>query len=179
MTDQQQTMIQAPERCPICGNPALIGQTLDNAWYAMCSQDKCIRIDCYWPSKDEAIVAWNRRTSPMQSSGVIYAIEQCAECLGTGAPSVEEEQAGRSCCGVCGGSGNKPGAEPRTTTDSLTADAVAVREALQLAVNHIEHMAHWIGGTNCGDIKGIYSFEALGEDMPGIKSALVGAEGSR
>lgn len=47
-------------------------------------------------------------------------------------------------------------------------DRVAVLEgALQEAKHHIEHMAAWIGKQNGG-----YSFEALGEDMPGIDAAL-------
>ena len=50
------------EACPFCGSPALVGQTLDDAWYVMCQEDKCLRIDNYWPTKDEAIAAWNRRT---------------------------------------------------------------------------------------------------------------------
>lgn len=41
------------------------------------------------------------------------------------------------------------------------------RAAFKLAIEHIEHMAAWIGQNNRG-----YSFEALGEDMPGIKAAL-------
>ncbi|WP_303758398.1 Lar family restriction alleviation protein [Sphingobium yanoikuyae] len=50
--------------CPICGNTALVGQTLDDAWYAMCSQDKCVRLDCYWRTRAEAIAAWNQRATP-------------------------------------------------------------------------------------------------------------------
>ena len=40
-------------------------------------------------------------------------------------------------------------------------------EALKTAILHLEHMAAWIGRQNAG-----YSFESLGEDMPGIKAAL-------
>lgn len=39
--------------------------------------------------------------------------------------------------------------------------------ALQKAIGHIEHMAAWISAQNAG-----YSFESLGEDMPGIRIAL-------
>lgn len=39
--------------------------------------------------------------------------------------------------------------------------------ALKLAVSHIEHMAAWIVERRAG-----YSFESLGEDMPGIYAAL-------
>lgn len=39
--------------------------------------------------------------------------------------------------------------------------------ALRTAISHIEHMAAWIGKQNAG-----YSFESLGEDMPGIRAAL-------
>lgn len=40
-------------------------------------------------------------------------------------------------------------------------------KALALAIQHIEHMAAWIAKQNAG-----YSFESLGEDMPGMKAAL-------
>lgn len=40
------------------------------------------------------------------------------------------------------------------------------QSALKLAIQHIEHMAAWIGAQNAG-----YSFESLGEDMPGIRAA--------
>lgn len=50
--------------------------------------------------------------------------------------------------------------------DDLTA-------ALKTALDHIEHMAAWITQTNGPDIvKGIYSFESLGEDAPGMRAAL-------
>ncbi len=48
-----------------------------------------------------------------------------------------------------------------------------MRSALKLAVEHIEHMAAHF--SNCGTG---YSFECLGEDMPGIKAALAATEGS-
>lgn len=41
------------------------------------------------------------------------------------------------------------------------------REALRCAIDHIKHMAAWIARLNSG-----YSFESLGEDMPGIEAAL-------
>lgn len=43
--------------------------------------------------------------------------------------------------------------------------------ALKVANDHIEHMAKWIGDQKAG-----YSFEALGEDMPGIRAAIELAE---
>lgn len=43
----------------------------------------------------------------------------------------------------------------------------AVFAALRKAVDHITHMAEWIGKQNAG-----YSFEGLGEDLPGIRDAL-------
>ena len=49
--------------CPFCGGAPLIGQTLDDAWYAMCEQDHCARLDKYWPTKGEAIAAWGTRTN--------------------------------------------------------------------------------------------------------------------
>lgn len=47
---------------------------------------------------------------------------------------------------------------------------VKVLEALETAIRHIEHMAAFIEKTHsdCGT----YSFESLGEDMPGMKAAL-------
>lgn len=44
--------------------------------------------------------------------------------------------------------------------------------ALHTAVRHIEHMAAWISKQNAG-----YSFEGLGEDMPGMRAAIARAEG--
>ncbi len=45
--------------------------------------------------------------------------------------------------------------------------AKALAEALRYAKNHIEHMANFIAAKRAG-----YSFESLGEDMPGILEAL-------
>lgn len=50
--------------CPFCGGKALIGQTLDHAWYAMCEQDFCCKIDSYWRTEAEACAAWNTRAAP-------------------------------------------------------------------------------------------------------------------
>lgn len=45
-----------------------------------------------------------------------------------------------------------------------------LKQALVLAVQHIEHMAAWITERN---IEGAdYSFASLGEDMPGIKAVM-------
>lgn len=44
------------------------------------------------------------------------------------------------------------------------------KQALTLAIHHIEHMAAWITAQNAG-----YSFESLGEDMPGIRAAVGGS----
>lgn len=44
--------------------------------------------------------------------------------------------------------------------------------ALKLAVEHIHHMAHYITTTSNNHLKNVYSFEALGEDMPAIEAAL-------
>jgi hypothetical protein len=43
-------------------------------------------------------------------------------------------------------------------------------DALKTAIEHIEHMAAWITTQKAG-----YSFEALGEDMPGIRDAVAQA----
>lgn len=48
----------------------------------------------------------------------------------------------------------------------------AVREALALAIKHIDHMAAFITKANSDYHCGIYSFESLGEDMPGLRAAL-------
>lgn len=42
-----------------------------------------------------------------------------------------------------------------------------LKDALKTAIGHIEHMAAWITARNAG-----YSFESLGEDMPGIRAAI-------
>ncbi len=55
----------------------------------------------------------------------------------------------------------------RATADTLRRERDEVRSALKLAIDHIEHMAAWLSGKGTG-----YSFESLGEDMPGIKAAL-------
>jgi len=50
-----------------------------------------------------------------------------------------------------------------------------MRDALKLAIQHIEHMAAWISARNSNiayEGAVTYSFEALGEDMPGIKAAV-------
>lgn len=59
-------------------------------------------------------------------------------------------------------------APPRGRTN-LEAELLA---QLKTAKGHIAHMAAWISQKNTG-----YSFEALGEDMPGIDAAIARAEG--
>lgn len=49
----------------------------------------------------------------------------------------------------------------------IKARETALRATLKTAVSHIEHMAAWITSKNAG-----YSFESLGEDMPGLYAAL-------
>lgn len=44
---------------------------------------------------------------------------------------------------------------------------------LSLAISHIDHMAAWISEANRDYHVGIYSFESLCEDMPGIRAVLV------
>lgn len=49
------------------------------------------------------------------------------------------------------------------------------KDALRTAIAHIEHMAAWISARNSNiayEGASTYSFESLGEDMPGIKAAL-------
>ena len=62
--------------CPFCGGEALIGQTLDDAWYAMCIQDHCCKIESYWRTKAEAIAEWNARATI-----AVPDVEQIAEYL--------------------------------------------------------------------------------------------------
>lgn len=50
-----------PLPCPFCGGEALIGQTLDGAWYAMCVVDHCCKLESYWRTEAEALTAWNTR----------------------------------------------------------------------------------------------------------------------
>lgn len=50
--------------------------------------------------------------------------------------------------------------------NEAAAEIKMLRDALRTAVGHIEHMAAWIGNQNAG-----YSFESLGEDMPGIRAS--------
>ncbi|MFC3163106.1 Lar family restriction alleviation protein [Ciceribacter thiooxidans] len=59
----------------------------------------------------------------------------------------------------------------KAAADTLRIERDNARSALKLAIDHIEHMAGWFGGKGTG-----YSFESLGEDMPGIKAALTGKE---
>lgn len=54
--------------------------------------------------------------------------------------------------------------------NSMPMDAngpLTTQQALKLALAHIEHMSAWIAAQKAG-----YSFESLGEDMPGIRAAL-------
>ena len=52
--------------CPFCGGEALIGETLDDTWFGMCGLDNCCVLESYWPTKDEAIAAWNTRVGDTQ-----------------------------------------------------------------------------------------------------------------
>jgi hypothetical protein len=63
------------------------------------------------------------------------------------------------------------GTEP--TIPNLIGADLTPHAALALAIEHIEHMAAWIAKQNAG-----YSFESLGEDMPGMRAA-VGTVGER
>lgn len=48
-----------------------------------------------------------------------------------------------------------------------------LKVALKTALDHIEHMAAWISKANSGhNQSGLYSMESIGEDMPGMRSAL-------
>lgn len=62
------------------------------------------------------------------------------------------------------GANTANGPSDPSATDTL-------RDALKTAIGHIEHMSAWIALRNAG-----YSFESLGEDMPGMKNALSSLE---
>jgi hypothetical protein len=57
--------------------------------------------------------------------------------------------------------------DPQTIAAIICESMKAKDEALRCAIGHLEHMAAWLSGLNSG-----YSFECLGEDMPGIRAAL-------
>jgi hypothetical protein len=63
--------------------------------------------------------------------------------------------------------------DEKVWTAALFAAAPDLLTELQKAVLYIEHMAAWIGKQNAG-----YSFESLGEDMPGIRAAITKATGA-
>lgn len=51
--------------------------------------------------------------------------------------------------------------------EKAAAELAKAHEALKIALQHIEHMGNWIFAHNAG-----YSFEALNEDLPGIRAVL-------
>ena len=55
----------------------------------------------------------------------------------------------------------------RQEAAASAASAPELHQALKTALDHIEHMAAFIGNQKAG-----YSFESLGEDMPGMRAAL-------
>lgn len=59
------------------------------------------------------------------------------------------------------------GALPTPSPEPVASQGVDLRASLKLAIDHIEHMAAWIGRHPNG-----YRFEALGEDWDTIKAAL-------
>lgn len=66
--------------CPFCGGEALLGETLDNAWYAQCAQDDCTPIARHWGTKAEALAAWNKRAPSTDHEKLVRAVvERCAE----------------------------------------------------------------------------------------------------
>lgn len=64
--------------------------------------------------------------------------------------------------------------EEWTRIAEWAATSAEIATALKIAVGHIEHMAAFFGNKGTG-----YSFEALGEDMPGIREALAKAGASQ
>ncbi|MDP3330059.1 hypothetical protein, partial [Parvibaculum sp.] len=73
------------------------------------------------------------------------------------------EEVGRSAAGLIAMADDVVAVDQREPRPREARLEVAVRDSIR----HIEHMARWIGGQNAG-----YSFEGLGEDMPGIRAAL-------
>lgn len=61
--------------------------------------------------------------------------------------------------------------ETGLTPRQLVEQRDALLAALKTGADNIEHMAAWIAEQNAG-----YSFECLGEDMPGIRSAIAAAK---
>lgn len=57
--------------------------------------------------------------------------------------------------------------ETRDLAAQIDAAIADQRQALKTAIGHLDHMAAWITAQKAG-----YSFESLGEDMPGIRAAM-------
>lgn len=68
---------------------------------------------------------------------------------------------------------NKLERDPYAEIREQRVRANRAQAALKDAISHIEHMAAFIAPLKAG-----YSFESLGEDMPGMKDALGTTEGS-
>lgn len=76
-------MSEKPLPCPFCGCEPLIGQTLDNAWYAMCIQDHCCKLESYWRTEAKALTAWNTRAAIQADAEPVawmYANEAQGRC---------------------------------------------------------------------------------------------------
>src|SRR6185312_17059598 len=58
--------------------------------------------------------------------------------------------------------------------DIMASGELTPQAALEIAIQHIEHMAAWITDQNAG-----YSFEGLGEDMPNLRRAVSLTNGER
>lgn len=93
-------------------------------------------------------------------------LKLCPFCGGRGitAQSPILERAWRVSCTACLAA-SSPHASEAEAIENWNRRAVG--HALQAAIEHIEHMAAFIGDQKLG-----YSFESLGEDMPGIRAAL-------
>lgn len=60
-------MTEELKPCPFCGGKALCDTDIKGFWFVACPDDYCnMRVSTYhYGSKQEAIVAWNTRYSPI------------------------------------------------------------------------------------------------------------------
>lgn len=106
MTDKP---THTPLPCPFCGSKALIGQTLDDAWYAMCVVDHCCKLESYWRTEAEALTAWNTRAVNSHHD-LIEALRAAREALcnhachgGKDAPCIRTPDQCAFDCGLAAG----------------------------------------------------------------------------
>ena len=79
-----------PKPCPFCGGLPHFYQIYERGgyvWKVMCGGSDGKRVDCCailndWPTKEEAITAWNSRTATPEntSSEILAVVKSVAEC---------------------------------------------------------------------------------------------------